>query len=122
MVMEHDGKDGIFRAIEVNHEIIGTISIEQKTDVYRKDAEMGYFLLTEQWNKGIMTEAVRQICELAFRELDLVRITALVYSQNIASRKVLEHNGFELEGIMRRAVFKNNKLQDLCIYGKQKSL
>ena len=62
--------------------------------------------------------AVRQICEIAFETLDIIRITGLVYEANIASRKVLERNGFLLEGKMEKAVIKNNNIFDLCIYGK----
>lgn len=120
MVSEHDGKDGVFRAITVDNEIVGTISVEQKSDVYRKDAEIGYFLLTQHWFKGIMTYAVKQICELAFKDLDIIRITGLVYESNIASQKVLEKSGFELEGIMKDAVTKNDVIYNLYVYGKRK--
>lgn len=120
MVSEKEGKEGVFRSIKVDGHIVGNISVEKKEDVYRKDAEIGYFLDTAAWSKGIMTEAVREICEIAFARLDIVRITGLVYKPNIASRKVLEKNGFELEGTMRNAVFKNEELLDLCLYGKQK--
>ena len=107
-----------FEKIIVDGKIIGTISVEQKEDVYRKDAEIGYYLLPEEYSKGIMTEAVRQICETAFEKLDIIRITGLVYEPNIASRKVLEKNNFILEGTMKKAVIKNNNIYDLCIYGK----
>lgn len=120
MVAEHEGKDGVFRSISVNGTIIGNISVEQKTDVHAQDAEIGYVLLTESWSKGIMTEAVRQICEIAFSELSIIRITGLVYQPNVASAKVLEHNGFSLEGIMRQAIVKDSNIYDLCIYGKLK--
>ncbi len=120
MVAEHEGKDGVFRSISVNGTIIGNISVEQKTDVHAQDAEIGYLLLTESWSKGIMTQAVRQICEIAFSELSIIRITGLVYQPNVASAKVLEHNGFTLEGIMRQAVVKDPNVYDLCIYGKLK--
>lgn len=120
MVKENEGKKGVFREIVVNDKIIGTISVEQKEDVYRKDAEIGYYLLQEEYSKGIMTEAVKQICEIAFRELDIIRITGLIYEPNIASRKVLEKNGFTLEGVMKNAVIKNERIFDLCIYGKLK--
>ncbi len=36
MVEEHEGKDGIFRAIEVDGKIVGNISVEQDSDVYKK--------------------------------------------------------------------------------------
>lgn len=83
-------------------------------------AEIGYLLRTDMQSKGIMTEAVRQICGIAFQELELLRITGLVYTPNIASRRVLEKNGFALEGIMRQAVVKPGTVYDLCIYGKLK--
>ena len=67
-----------------------------------------------------MTEAVKQICEIAFRELNILRITGLVYDPNVASKKVLERNGFVLEGVMKSAVMKDEVLTDLCIYGKLK--
>ena len=121
MVSEHDGKDGIFRAIVVDGRFVGNISVEQKSDVYRKDAEIGYLLLTELWSKGIMTEAVSQICDTAFDELDILRITGLVYAPNIASQRVLEKNGFIREGLQRNAVYKDGEIVDLCLYGKLKA-
>ena len=121
MVSEHDGKDGIFRAIVVDGRFVGNISVEQKSDVYRKDAEIGYLLLTEFCSKGIMTEAVRQICDAAFDELEILRITGLVYAPNIASQRVLEKNGFIREGLQRNAVYKDGEIFDLCLYGKLKT-
>ena len=120
MVSEHDGKDGVFRAVAADGKVVGNISIEQKVDVYCKDGEIGYLLLTEYWSKGIMTEAVRQICEIAFLELDIIRITGLVYTPNAASWRVLEKNGFVQEGLQRNAVYKGGKVYDLCLYGKLK--
>ncbi len=118
MVSEHDGKDGVFRAIVVDGRFVGNISVEQKSDVYRKDAEIGYLLLTEFWSQGIMTEAVRLICDIAFDELDILRITGLVYAPNIASQRVLEKNGFVREGLQKNAVYKDGEISDLFLYGK----
>lgn len=118
--MNRTARAGIFRAVTVDDVVAGSVSIEQKEDVYRKDADIGYFLVGAQWSKGIMTEAVRQACDAAFRQLDIVRITGAVYAPNLASRRVLEKNGFTLEGTLRSGVFKDGRLQDLCLYGKLK--
>lgn len=120
MVSEHDGKDGVFRAIVVDGKVAGNISVEQKSDVYCKDGDIGYLLLTDYWSRGIMTEAVRQICAIAFSELDIVRITGLVYAPNVASQRVLEKNGFVREGIQKNAVYKNGQIYDLFLYAKLK--
>ena len=93
MVAEHDSKDGVFRAIIADGKVIGNISVEQKSDVYGKDGDIGDLLLTDYWSKGIMIEAVRQICEIAFSELSIIRITGLVSAPNIASQRVLEKMG-----------------------------
>lgn len=119
-VTARDGRNGIFRAIVVDGQIVGTISVDQKEDVYRKDADIGYFLVNGLWSRGIMTEAVRQVCPIAFASLDIVRITGLVYAENVASRRVLERNGFAVEGLMKRAIYKKGTFHDQYVYGKLK--
>jgi NAD(P)H-hydrate epimerase len=75
-------------------------------------------LLTEYWSQGIMTEAARQMCEEAFEKLDIARITGIVYTENEASWKVLEKNGFVREGLQRKSACKNGKMHDIFLYGK----
>ena len=77
-------------------------------------------LLIDYYSKGIMTEAVRLICEEPFKELDIVRITGLIYAPNIASQRVLEKNGFISEGVQKDAVYKDKEIYDLFLYGKLK--
>ena len=120
MVSEHEGIDGIFRAIVIDGVVAGNITLEPKSDVFCKYVELGYLLLTESWSQGVMTEATRQICEIAFDELDIIRISSLVYSPNIASQRVLEKNGFAFEGCMKKAVFKDGNIYDAYLYGKLK--
>ena len=67
-----------------------------------------------------MTEAAGLICKEAWRLLDILWITGRVYEPNKASRRVLEKNGFELEGLLKQAVDKNGNIYNLCIYGKVK--
>lgn len=50
-----------------------------------------------------MTMAVGEICRIAFENLDIMRISGNAYEENTASRKVLEHNGFEMEGFLHNA-------------------
>lgn len=118
MVSINDGINGVFRAIVLDGKVIGNISVERKGDVFNIDGEIGYMLFKEFKSKGYMTKAVSNVCKIAFQELNLKRITGLVYEPNIASRKILEKNGFTLEGIMKDAVNKDLNIYDLCIYGK----
>ncbi len=97
-------------------EAVGSIAVTLKDDVYRKSAELGYWLAEPYWNRGIMTEAVRRICRHAFAAYDIVRIFAEPFACNTASRRVLERAGFTLEGVIKMSVYKNGRMLDSCIY------
>ena len=117
MIAEHDGVDGLFRAVSVDGEIVGTISFEPGADVYRMSGELGYYLLEKHCSQGIMSAVVSQFCPMVFERLNAERITAYVFSPNLASKRVLEKNGFSHEGTMKRAVYKDRRFYDLDIFG-----
>ena len=116
MVAENGGKEGVWRSIWVDGQLVGSISVERKDESGQAIGEIGYMILTPFWSQGIGTEAVRQICEIAFRELELQQIVGNVFPENIASARVLEKNGFLLEGTMEGAVFKGGKAMDVRVY------
>ena len=45
-----------------------------------------------------MKKAVKMVIIEAFERMDIVRIEAKIFETNIPSRKVLQNNGFKLEG------------------------
>ena len=106
----------LMRAIAVNGRAAGSISVARKDDVYEKSAELGYWLAEDYWGRGIMTEAVRQICREAFDRFDILRIFAEPFAENLGSRRVLEKAGFVCEGTMRRGVYKNGRVPSYCMY------
>jgi len=63
-------------------------------------ALLGYDLNQDYWNRGIMTEAVRAVVSYAF-EQGINRVTATTVKENPASVRVLQHVGFQEEGILR---------------------
>jgi ribosomal-protein-alanine N-acetyltransferase len=91
----------------------GILSHNSKSD----RCTIGYNLLPEYWHKGYATEIVRAIVKYALDEIHIERIEALVYTENIASRKVLENAGFKLEGVLRNFSKKNEEYKDVCYYG-----
>ncbi len=60
--------------------------------------EIGYWLGKSWWGQGIMTAAVRAACHHAFFQWDVDVIIASCFVSNVASRRVLEKNGFAFEG------------------------
>ncbi len=106
----------LFRAIEVDGRATGSIALCRGSDVYQKTAELGYWLAEDYWGRGIMTQAVRQLCREGFSRWDIQRIHAEPFAHNAGSRRVLEKAGFSLEGVMRRGVFKRGQVCDFCMY------
>lgn len=105
-------------AIEYKGEYVGNISLMPGTDVYRKSAEIGYFIGEAFWNKGIVSTAVNLITDYGFKYLDIVRIHTGVFEFNTASQRVLEKCGFVKEGIFKKAIIKENQLWDEIRYAK----
>lgn len=104
------------RAIVIDGRAVGSIGIFPQSDVYERSAELGYWLAEEYWGKGVMTEAVVQLCREAFARFPLLRIYAEVYDYNQGSRRVLEKAGFTCEGTMQNGVFKNGTVHSYCMY------
>jgi RimJ/RimL family protein N-acetyltransferase len=103
-------------AIELQGEAVGNIGIEVRQDVERCSAEMGYWLGESVWGRGVATAAVRAATAYAFSTFGLTRVYAIPYARNMASRRVLEKTGFQLEGVMRRAAIKDGEVLDTLLY------
>jgi len=109
-----------FFAIEYQNEYVGNISLSLGTDVYRKSAEIGYFIGEPFWNKGIATKAVNLITDWGFTQLDIVRIYTGVFEYNQASQRVLAKCGFIKEAVLKKAICKDNQIFDEIRFAKIK--
>ena len=74
----------------------------------RNSYELGYVLARPEWGKGYMTEAVKALADLALAQDGIYRVFALCDVENLASARVLDKAGFELEGRLgRHTIFPN---------------
>jgi len=103
-----------------NNEVAGEIGITLKSDVFRLNAEIGYFISKKYWGKGLATQAVKKMTAYTFEHFDVVRIVAGVFDFNKPSMKVLEKNGYYLESVRKNAVIKNGEIIDDYIWVKLK--
>ena len=108
-------------AITIDGKVIGSIGVFRKGNIHRQTAELGYYIAEEYWGKGIMTEAVKQICEYVFDKSDIIRIYAEPFAYNAASCHVLEKAGFQYEGTLRSNAVKNGEVIDMKMYSLLKS-
>ena len=83
---------------------------------YEHRAEIGYWLAKPFWGRGIMTDVVRTLCEHAISQWKLIRITAHVFEFNVASARVLQKCGFQLEGRLRKHHVKDGRPIDSQLY------
>ena len=103
-------------AVEADGAAVGSIGAFRQGNIYFRTAELGYYLDERYWGKGVMTEAVRQLCEKIFNETDILRIYAEPFAYNIGSRRVLEKAGFKLEGVLKNNAVKNGRVLDMAMY------
>lgn len=108
---------GIEFAIEIEGHFVGAIGVTFASDIYHRTAEIGYWLGTPFWNRGIISKAIALVVKYTFENYPIHKITAEVFDTNIGSQKALEKNGFLLEGICKEHVYKNNQYLDVQLYG-----
>ena len=111
-------EQGLNQAISLDGECIGVVGVRPGANEYRYSAEIGYWIAEQFWGRGIGSDAVAQMTGRIFAETEIVRLYAPVYSPNKASMRVLEKNGYNLEAIHKRAVFKNETFMDEHIYAR----
>lgn len=108
-------------AITADEKVVGSIGIFRQGNIHRQTAELGYYIAEEYWGKGIMTEAVKQICGYVFDMSDIIRIYAEPFAYNAASCRVLEKAGFQYEGTLRNNAVKNGEIIDMKMYSLLKT-
>jgi [ribosomal protein S5]-alanine N-acetyltransferase len=107
-------------AIDINNEAVGSIGVYPQTDIHCRNAEMGYWLSEQYWGHGITAEAIRQMVEYSFINLEIERIFARPFGTNISSQRVLEKAGFILEARFEKTIFKNGEYLDELFYAIRK--
>lgn len=105
-------------AIEAAGEAVGGVGFVPGADIEGYSAEIGYWLSETMWGRGITTEAVVLVTEYVFSELNMLRLFALPFADNHASRRVLEKAGYECEGILRASSVKSGERRDQAMYAR----
>ncbi|HDR2472337.1 GNAT family protein [Enterobacter soli] len=87
--------------------------------IHREDdcAEVGFLFAPSAQGKGYGFESLQALCEFAFNQGGIRRLTATVTAGNIASRALLEKSGFRLEGELRESYFLSGRWQNDWLFG-----
>ncbi|WP_022793257.1 GNAT family N-acetyltransferase [Marinococcus halotolerans] len=96
-------------------ELIGNITVRVQPEHRR--GELGYWLGTDYWGNGYMSEAAALVRDFSFHTLKANRLTAPVMSKNQASAGVLKRIGMRYEGTLRQDIWKWSSYEDVDMYG-----
>ena len=96
-------------------EFIGTIGLNNLNERAKK-SEIGYELHPDYWRQGIAAEAIREVLQYSFEELDLFRMGAVTYPANEASSGLLKKLGFKEEGQLRAYLYQGGQSHDALVF------
>ena len=89
---------GLWRAeLKQTGEFAGQCGLVAQDIEGRQEVEIGYLFLRDLWGRGLATEAARTCRDYAMDELGLSRLISLIHPGNLASRRVAEKVGMDLE-------------------------
>lgn len=82
-------------------------------------SELGFYIDKDYANKGIVTTAIRLLCDFCFSEYKFQKLFLRTHDSNTSARRVAEKCGFEIEGTIRRDYkTTSGEIVDLIYYGR----
>jgi RimJ/RimL family protein N-acetyltransferase len=107
-----ESKNDVWWVIEVEGQPIGATGIHG-IDWLDANGTTGIVIGEKaSWGRGYATEAMRLRTSYAFRELNLHKLITEVDTENEASRRALERNGYRTVGVRREQTFRGGKWKD----------
>jgi len=107
-----ESKDDVWWVLEADGKAIGATGIH-RIDWIDANGTTGIIIgEKDHWRKGYATEAMQLRTRYAFRELNLHKLLSEVDTDNEASKKALERNGYKAVGIRREQTFREGKWKD----------
>jgi RimJ/RimL family protein N-acetyltransferase len=103
-----DPSDGRFLGIAV----APAIKRDERT------AELGYMIHPTARGRGVATVALERLTAWAFGEIEAVRLELLISTDNPASKRVAEHNGYHYEGTLRSMFVAPGRWEDSEIWSR----
>jgi RimJ/RimL family protein N-acetyltransferase len=104
-------------AIVVDGDLAGSIDL-RLAGATGRTAEMGYWVAAAVRRSGVASTAARTLCDFGFATLGLRRVELNAEVSNVASRRVAEKAGFELEGVRRAWRAVHGVPTDFALYSR----
>ena len=89
---------------------------------YHRNADVSLFIGEKNlWGKGYASEAISIVSKFAFETLNLNKLKAGCYAENLGSARAFEKCGYHREGLLKGHVFSKGKEEDIVLLGLQAS-
>ena len=112
---DYEKRDGVFYAIRLNSELIGTMSLNW-IDWENRACGVGYWLSKNQTGNGFVTKSCIRLIEHCFDDLGLHRFVLEAATDNFSSRAIAEKLGMRLEGITKDREWLYDHYVDAALY------
>jgi ribosomal-protein-alanine N-acetyltransferase len=107
----------IFENLANGERLVGGLTLSNVRRRAAQFANIGYWMGKDFAGQGLMTEAVSLVIPYVFETLGLHRLHAAFLPVNVASRRVLEKNGFQEEGYADNYLQIDGKWADHVLFG-----
>lgn len=94
--------------------------IEYRVSLEHDRADIGYWIGREYRGNKYCIEALTKVIDIGFKELNLMRVEAFCFSDNIASKHIIKKLGFVYEGTLRKDSKIMGEYKDSEIYSMLK--
>ncbi|MBS7526152.1 GNAT family N-acetyltransferase [Fusibacter paucivorans] len=120
MAEQHDGDYYMYLIRDSQGALAGRINLQITDGLSRKTGEIGYRVDEAHQGCGCASQGVKLILEEAYERYGLKKITAGAAKSNLASRRVLEKNGFIQIGVQERVMCIRQNWVDGILYQHQR--
>ncbi|MFG0275462.1 MAG: GNAT family N-acetyltransferase [Phycisphaerales bacterium] len=96
-------------------ELVGEVGLTVNKE--HASAEAGFLIGRAHWGHGYAPEALQHVMRWGFETLGLNRVHAHCMAWNEASARVMEKAGMAPEGVLKGAVLKWGRFEDVRLFG-----
>ena len=111
------GHPTAFVVDDLDRQPIGLL-ILSAIDPIDRSAELSLFFLSQFRGRGYGADALETLCDAAFEQWNLHRLTVRSEAHNLTAHKFFLQHGFEQEGRLREARFIDGEWRDILIFGR----
>lgn len=97
--------------------LIGVVGLDNCVHLHRS-CELGYWLRTDCWGQGLMTEAARACVDFALFRLGAHRVRCAAATDNHPSLRVIARLNLHFEGFARQAEYVDARWVDHAVFSR----